>query len=582
MKKSVKFIPFFLIAVVCFFILSPMIFSHEWHQAHDGFRYILLTLEFRESIMNGVLYPRWLPNIYGGYGYPWFIFYQPGIFYCATLWSLVFGNLIYAMHASIFFLFFMGGIGAYFVSFKIIKNRFLSFVGAVLFLVTPYIYCNLYVRGDISELGAMLLCPWPYYFLLQLKDEVRQGNYFAGICQAVCISVFLALIVYFHPITAFIFFPVFGASSLLEVVSNKKINFSLLKIIIISILLAIVLSAPYWISMFSMKEYVSFHKLTGDYFQLQDHFVFIKQLFSNFWGFGTSNAGPEDGMSFQLGAIHFILACCGVVFCRKNKFIMGSFIFYVVLIILMTPLSRIIWESVGMSQLVQFPWRILSVTATLQLICIAGFLSYMSKFSYKISISMISIIFIGFFSVHHTQFKSNGTIKDSLKVIENYKQMRLLRFTSLSMSNAFLPNTVNLSQISSARSNKPMIQIYPVGTMKALPESSECHMKFDFIAVQPSVLIINQFYFPGWKIILNGKVISEKAIRNSLSPDGRMIVKVFKGLNQEIEVYYDGPLHKNIINGVVLFLCFIFVGLFFCKRWILSDKFWKITKKEIN
>ena len=42
-------------------------------------------------------------------------------------------------------------------------------------------------------------------------------------------------------------------------------------------------------------------------YDYRGHFVYFSQLFSPQWGFGVSTPGPEDPISFQLGAAALVL-----------------------------------------------------------------------------------------------------------------------------------------------------------------------------------------------------------------------------------------------------------------------------------
>ncbi|MDH5638203.1 MAG: hypothetical protein OEZ04_06900 [Nitrospinota bacterium] len=51
----------------------------------DPMRYLILTDRFQEAILSGNMYPRWLPDLFFGYGYPTFLFYPPGYFYFSSI-----------------------------------------------------------------------------------------------------------------------------------------------------------------------------------------------------------------------------------------------------------------------------------------------------------------------------------------------------------------------------------------------------------------------------------------------------------------------------------------------------------------
>jgi hypothetical protein len=155
-------------------VLTPLFFSSGWPAAHENSRYAVLLDHFREAWAHGHWYPRWLPNLNGGYGYPTFVFYQPGFFFLSLPFSWLpgFPDVVFKFLA--WLLMACGGLGAFFLS-KNFADRRTGLVCAAWFLLTPYLYVDLYVRNDLSELLAMVLRPWALAAWLSLDARVR-GN----------------------------------------------------------------------------------------------------------------------------------------------------------------------------------------------------------------------------------------------------------------------------------------------------------------------------------------------------------------------------------------------------------------------
>lgn len=62
--------------------------AYNWPNSVEQHRYLVLQELFNDSMSHGVLFPRWLPDLFSGYGYPTFIFYPPGYFYfSAAVWA---------------------------------------------------------------------------------------------------------------------------------------------------------------------------------------------------------------------------------------------------------------------------------------------------------------------------------------------------------------------------------------------------------------------------------------------------------------------------------------------------------------
>jgi len=76
----------------------------------------------------------------------------------------------------------------------------------------------------------------------------------------------------------------------------------------LALLLGVGLAAIFLLPALLETRYVNVAQWTSAYYDFRRHFVYFFQLFSPFWGFGYSDAGPRDAMSFQLGAVPLVLA----------------------------------------------------------------------------------------------------------------------------------------------------------------------------------------------------------------------------------------------------------------------------------
>jgi hypothetical protein len=52
---------------------------------------------------------------------------------------------------------------------------------------------------------------------------------------------------------------------------------------------------------------------------------------------------------------------------------------------------------------------------------------------------------------------------------------------------------------------------------------------------------VQQLYFPGWRVRLDGQPVPEARLRDGLLPDGRMRVRLPDAAEHLVEAWYDGP-----------------------------------------
>ena len=314
----------FILIMLAFLILSPIILPNTWFESHDGLFALMRMDLFKEAFMHGIIYPRWLPDLYGGYGYPMFVFYHPGFYYLTLLFSSLPFYPMSTMYAALLILLVIGGLGAYLLG-KALSDTRTGLFGALLFLLTPYIYVDLYVRGDLPELMAILLCPWSFVFLNQIKTRVEDQK--TAITPLVFLSLSIAGVILSHLLVTIVFLPVFIVIAIYLSKDFQTQRKRFLILIAASFILGLALSSPYWFTVYQMKKYVSFLAAQNDYFYPPNHTVYFTQLFKRDWGFGLPTPqDAHDTISFQLGLPHFILATLGAWTSRKNRLIQISYI----------------------------------------------------------------------------------------------------------------------------------------------------------------------------------------------------------------------------------------------------------------
>src|SRR5712692_6644014 len=76
-------------SIVALVPVAALLLHRRLPHSFDVLRYLILSQLFSDAIAGGAWYPRWIPALNGGYGYPQFVFYQPGYFYLSHLFAPV-------------------------------------------------------------------------------------------------------------------------------------------------------------------------------------------------------------------------------------------------------------------------------------------------------------------------------------------------------------------------------------------------------------------------------------------------------------------------------------------------------------
>lgn len=539
----------------------------------EELRYASLLRHFQAAQADGVFYPRWLPDLYGGYGYPTFIFYQPFFFFMASLVSSVFGvGTPLACQLTCGLLFFVGALGAYFLGYTLSHKKIVGgFWCCMTFTMAPYLVTDYSLRGAFSEFAAMVLTPWPLYASIVILERLKAKLSFVG--PALIYMLSLAAIICAHPATALLFFPVLLMLMCVFVLSNcdrhqRKFVFQHFSL---QTALALSLSSFYWWPVFQMKKWVNLKAVTLGYYDATNHLINFGQLFGREWSW-------SDGlfeMSFQLSLTHFVLAMIALCFVWRVIWFRWVGILYLVtlLCIYRNPISEIVWAQDTLLKNIQFPWRALSLVVVLQAVLSVGFARLKLKRGVQWGIALGVCVWFIFsqqdmrqVSPKSQQRQSDSYAAVTQRVESEYKAARSLDLRFANMDE-FLPISARSGM--PPRDSRPLVETRD-GSIVEDKDHTRHHIKVSVNHTQRGIVRIHQLYLDGWKILLDGSVLSLKDMREGVSKEGFIQVVVPQGQHR-LEAFYGGPPGHlwRILLSLFLFGCY-FWYLFRAQR----------TKKE--
>lgn len=154
---------------------------------HDMPQHLAVMDDFDKVIRAGTPYPRWLPDLNGGYGLPWMNFYPPGFYYLASLVNTALKDWVKTLFAVSVLGFAASGI-AFYVLARTFYTRTASAIGAAVYLTAPYHVLDLYWRGAMPEVVGFILVPLIIYFAFKTAFYGK-GRDLAGL--GLCHGVFL-------------------------------------------------------------------------------------------------------------------------------------------------------------------------------------------------------------------------------------------------------------------------------------------------------------------------------------------------------------------------------------------------------
>lgn len=509
-----------LIIGVCVF-LRP-IFGPGLFHSHEMWNNIIRLSELDESITHGRLYPRLFSNLLGGYGMPFLNFYAPLTFYVGELFHCL-GMSYLTSIQSVFVLGALLAAVGMFLFVRSLWGKVPALVAALAYLFAPYHIVDIYVRGNIAEFFAMGMLP----FVLWSFTELTMRKNKAWIVLA---SLIYGLFILSHNITALFGTGFLGSYLLFRFLAQRK-DFPISRVFI-ALLLGLGLSAFFWLPALIEKEFVRASILIEGANLLEDHFVYFSQLVNPSWGFGLSVAGSEDGMSFQIGILHwlgFAGAIVGVILGKKkgeNSF-GGTVAFFAVVAImcvfLMLPVSGFVWKRIELVRFIQFPWRLLLFVSFSTSVLIGAAIHALPRESkvYPVGVLLTAVLCI---VVYGSYCKVEGYYPTRVK----YNGFNTRRARVDTVAGEYVPKTA-LSIPEKISDNDLIIAQGEVQwkNLYICDASYEYHIRVS----RPSTIKCEALWYPGWNVYLNDRIIEsypskEEGLIEFRVPRGDYLCKV--------------------------------------------------------
>jgi hypothetical protein len=341
------------------------------------------TQQLATNLEAGVFPIRWMPDAAYGLGYPFFSYYAALPYYLAGGFVVVGLDLLSAIKATQTLFLGAAAVAMYAWARRVLATKPRALVAAAAYTLAPFHLVNLYVRGDsLSEFAAFAFYP---LILLGLERVSEHPS----LRRVALPALSYAALVTTHNLSALIFSPFLAAYAaivclrrprsspppLRQAGSNGRTpTRAALAWSAGALLLGILLSAWYWAPALGEMDYVQLTAQTTDYFNYSNHFrgadLVQRSLFFSY------EIGADKETPFAMGLVQALLMLggCAVLVVRVVRsgragharggmvsrwgFVVGGLL---VSTFCITPLSLPLWDHLPLLDMVQFPWRFLSV-----------------------------------------------------------------------------------------------------------------------------------------------------------------------------------------------------------------------------
>ncbi|MCB0169584.1 MAG: hypothetical protein KDJ97_03445 [Anaerolineae bacterium] len=578
-----------LILAFSIFAWGPLLTPAYFFEAHDARHSVFFLVEFDQTFRDGFWWPRWTPDFAFGYGYPLFNLYSPLAFYAAELLLLVGLSLTTAIKTMYVLATIGAGLGMY-VFVRRLYGSMAGLVAAIAYMYVPFHLVEIFVRSAYAEYVALALIPLVFMAFTELiaKPTPRRVA-LAGLAYG--------LLPLTHHTSFFTFTPFLMIYILYLVAAKARFNIKSWVTHALAAagagLLGIALAAIYLIPVVAETRYIKVEQWTSGSYNYLQHFVYFSQLFEEGWGYGYAGPGARDDFSLQLGIVIVGLAIFAFVFSlyraypHRNTalFFMASTL---VVVLLMSPLAAPLWQILPIAALVQFPWRLLAVTAFTLSVVSGSLIPAVTAVSYQPSaisgqpsattgqpsaasagpssfiihhssiLLLVLIIILGSFAYTTPQYTEIPAWAETPLAVINWDRASIVDRVGMVSATDEQPQTSPMeAQYLNGEPLTTAAIIAGQGTVEMLHHGGASD-RVRVVAAEPVTLQFYTYDYPGWRVTLDDQLIDYRAE----PPYGLVTVDLPAG-EHIVQLRMGGTPARTAGTIITVAATIIIIGLFF-------------------
>lgn len=509
--RGVKWHPLILLILLILPALAGL-FPAGFYQSQDGPAHLLRLAHFSQTLFDGQFPVRWIPTLAYGLGTPLFNFNFPLPYYIGSLLL----SLGFSTVTSVEILFGASMLlsGIFFYIWMRQHHTFLpAFTGSLFYVWAPYRFLVMYHRAALGEAIAFLFIPLLFLFIDKIFEKPRR-------MPMIGLTVSYGLLITTHNVTALMTTGILLLYLIFKGLQTRAVQPLLLTIV--GLLLSVGLAAFFWLPAVAEVKWTRLPDLATTTFA--QHFAPPFALIRSAWEGGSVIDGKTLGMSFQVGLVQILifLGSVTLVFVKRGSRSHGYPLFWIGLTLLSVFLtlssSAFLYEHIPGLAYVLYPWRFLGFVVFSIAVLAAWFTTQLPRL---FTIALIALLL----------FANRNHIQTRPYVVTD-EELLQPNISAGDMDDEFLPPWADRDiRVTRAREVGQPFQF--IETIENSPQKR---------------LRINQYYFPGWEVRVDGKPVN---IIVDEENGGRMDVVISSDAKVVDARFHDTPV-RSLGNGISL------------------------------
>lgn len=546
-KDNKEYLCILLISII---VCIPLMNKNINIYRDDGIQHVCRLIGTYQTIKSGEMLPMIMSNLCNNFGYSWNIFYSPLTAYAPLIFKIFNFTFTNCLKIFMFAVTLLSGITMYTFMMNVTKNKNVSLLSSILYVLAPYRITDMYIRIAVAELASFVFIPIIFDGLYSvLKEEKLSFKLIWGtvglILTHTVITMYMAII------------------CLLYLVFNiKKLkSIKVIRILVISLVCILLITSFYWVGLLQHHNATSYEVFVPGRMEVGNKLEYYKTEFYQLF-----HTNKDQTMIYAIGLVTVLgLVLTPIAWKNVEKDYKRTYVLFLIFGIILTIMTLTFFpfeKLPSIFKMIQFTFRLYEFTAF--------FFAFVAGINYGIIIKNFKIFDVIVLAVISTllliPYKSKleyelSTNEDRLiegvRVTENtgrvhagMASMEYLPSKAFKVLNTYIANrkdepiiTNGEAEILNYSKNRTNLE-FELANMKSKQEADNQNNKTE----AGLTIELPYIYYLGYRVYANGS-----EIEYAESDNGFVQIKINPALyeqNVKINMKYTGT-NEMIVTSVI-------------------------------
>lgn len=347
-KDNKEYLYILLISII---VCIPLMNKNINIYRDDGIQHVCRLIGTYQTIRSGEILPMIMSSFCNNFGYLWNIFYSPLTAYAPLIFKIFNFTFTNCLKIFMFAVTLLSGITMYTFMMNVTKNKNVSLLSSILYILAPYRITDMYIRIAVAELASFVFIPKIFDGLYSILKEGKIA--FKLIWGTVGLILTHTVITMYMAIICLLYL-------ILNIKKLKSVR--VVRTLVISIVCILLITSFYWVGLLQHHNATSYEVFVPGRMEVGNKLEYYKTEFYQL--FYTSK---DQQMIYAIGMVTVLgLVLTPIVWKRIEKEYKRTYVLFLTFGIILTIMTLTFFpfeKLPSIFKMIQFTFRLYEFTA---------------------------------------------------------------------------------------------------------------------------------------------------------------------------------------------------------------------------